>query len=205
MSSATPTLTRRSASAKRTAPQLSRREVAELGGIPLTAVNKAVEQGAVEVGRGPRGSAAFALSELAPLVVMSRVGLPLPAPTKRKIRDWLTKSRGLRRRGHAELALSPALVVRYEPEVADLVRRAEQYTRLRDKYIEIDPEVKGGVAVIKGTRLTASAVAARLAGGDSIQGLVEDYPHVDPDAFEVAAIYARTHPRRGRPPRPRRR
>ena len=56
--------------------------------------------------------------------------------------------------------------------------------------------------MIRGTRLTARAVLARLAGGDSISDLAADYPDIDAAAFEAAALYARTHPlaagRRGR-------
>ena len=57
--------------------------------------------------------------------------------------------------------------------------------------------------MIRGTRLTARAVLCRLAGGDSISDLAADYPDIDPQAFDAAALYARTHPLRGRPPRPR--
>lgn len=186
----------------RSEPLLSRREVAELGGIPLSAIDKAVEQGVVEIQRGPRGAAKFHLSEFAPLVVMHRAGIRLPVRTKREIRNWLATNPARQRRGHAEFPLSQAVIVRYGPEMAELVKQAARYARLRDKYIETDREVKGGAPVIKGTRLTTRAVAARLEGGDPQQTLIEDYPYVDPQAFEVATIYERTHPRRGRP-RPR--
>ncbi len=57
--------------------------------------------------------------------------------------------------------------------------------------------------MIRGTRLTARAVLARLAGGDSVSDLAAEYSDIDLAALETAALYARTHPLRGRPPRPR--
>ena len=181
---------------------LSRREMAELGQLPLNVVNKAIEQEVIDVVRGPRREAAIPVSELAALILLQRIGFPLPSDTKRDLRDRLITFLRRRRRKPAELELSPAVRVRVDPDLLGLVEAAENYTRLRNEYIEIDPEVKGGVPVIKGTRLTASAVAARLAGGDTLEDLTEDYPYIEPEAFRAAEIYARAHPRRGRPPRP---
>lgn len=179
---------------------LSRREAAELVGVPLTAVNKAIEQRAIHPVRTRRGLG-IPVEELAPLVLISRVGVPLPSQSKRRIREWLVPGATSGDHPH-ELALSDALVVRWSDELAAIVRHAREYAERRAEYIETDPEVKGGEPVIRGTRLTARAVLARLAGGDGVSDLAADYPDVDPEAFKAAALYARTHPRRGRPPRP---
>ena len=135
---------------------------------------------------------------------MTDINEPLTEPTeaKRRIREWLVTA-AQREDAPGELALSEALVVRWSEEFAAIVRDARRYAERRGEYIETDDEVKGGEPVIRGTRLTARAVLARLAGGDSVSDLAADYPDVDPDAFVVAALYARTHPARGRPPRPR--
>lgn len=176
---------------------LSRREAAELVGVPLTTVNKAIEQRAIRPVR-VRRSVGIPLDEMAPLVVMCRIGVPLPSRAKRRIRAWLVEEDAPR-----ELALSDALVVRWSEESAAIVRSAREYAEHRAEYLATDPEVKGGEPVIRGTRLTARAVLARLAGGDSLTDLAADYPDIAPEAFEAAALYARTHPLRGRPPRPR--
>jgi uncharacterized protein (DUF433 family) len=180
---------------------LSRREAAELAGVPLTAVNKAIEQKAIRPVKATRGLA-IPIEEMAPLVVISRVGVPLPTRAKRRIREWLITATEQEGEPH-ELALSEALVVRWSEEFAAILRDARTYAERRREYIEIDPDVKGGEPVIRGTRLTARAVLARLAGGDSVSDLAAEYPDVDAEAFEAAAVYARTHPLRGRPPRPR--
>jgi uncharacterized protein (DUF433 family) len=186
---------------RRSRPLLSRREAAELAGVSLTAVDKAIEQKAIRPVRARRG-VGIPLEEMAPLVVICRVGMPLPTEAKRRIREWLVTA--AQREGEpSELALSDALVVRWSEEFAAIVSDARKYAAQRGEYIETDNEVKGGEPVIRGTRLTARAVLARLAGGDSVSDLTADYPDVDPDAFAAAALYARTHPLRGRPPRPR--
>jgi len=56
--------------------------------------------------------------------------------------------------------------------------------------------------MISGTRIPVRAVAERLKGGETIDDLLEDYPKVPRKGFEAALIYARAHPRRGRPARP---
>jgi uncharacterized protein (DUF433 family) len=180
---------------------LSRREAAELVGVPLTAVNKAIEQKAIRPVK-VRRSVGIPLDEMAPLVVICRIGMPLPSEAKRRIRDWLVAVDAGDDQSR-ELALSDALVVRWSEEFAAVVRDAREYAERRAEFLETDPGVKGGEPVIRGTRLTARAVLARLVGGDSVSDLAAEYPDIAPAGFEAAALYARTHPLRGRPPRPR--
>jgi uncharacterized protein (DUF433 family) len=179
---------------------IGRREAAELSGATLRAVDKAIEERLIRVRRGRE--VLMTTDELAVFGVLDLAELPLPARAKRSIRRWVVGERPHRRRRAGELALSPTLVVRVGPEVRDLVARAERYAAARDRYIEVDPEIKGGEPVIRGTRIGVRAVAARLDAGDSVEELCEDYPDVPRDAFEVARLWARTHPRRGRPVRP---
>jgi uncharacterized protein (DUF433 family) len=70
---------------------------------------------------------------------------------------------------------------------------------VRDAWIETVGGVQGGRPVIKGTRLTISAIYGRLSSGDTIEDLVADYPDIPREAFDAAFIYGKTHPRVGRP------
>jgi uncharacterized protein (DUF433 family) len=65
-----------------------------------------------------------------------------------------------------------------------------------------DPEVQGGAATFRGTRLMVHHVADLVAQGTDAAELAEDYPGLTPDMIAAAPIYARTHPRRGRPRKP---
>ncbi len=81
----------------------------------------------------------------------------------------------------------------------DAMRRAERYRVARDTHIVVDPEILGGTPVIRGTRLSVYAVRARLEGGETLDDMRADYPHVSRAALEAAALYARAHPLVGRP------
>jgi len=103
-----------------------------------------------------------------------------------------------------EIELAPAVVLRVGSLARDAVERAERYAADRDAFIEMVEGVQGGRPVIKGTRLTVSAIHCRLAAGDTIDMLLEDYPDVPRRAFEAALLYAQTHPQVGRPAQRRR-
>jgi uncharacterized protein (DUF433 family) len=82
--------------------------------------------------------------------------------------------------------------------LAPILRNIELYDRARS-LVTHDPAVMGGMPVIKGTRIPARTLLARLEGGDSMEMILEDYPYLDPETVEAAALYARANPMRGRP------
>lgn len=47
-----------------------------------------------------------------------------------------------------------------------------------DSWIERVPEIRGGMPVIKGTRITAHAIEARLLHGDSLDEIAAENPDV---------------------------
>lgn len=178
--------------------RLSRRETSVLCEIPVSAIDKAIEQQAIRPVRVGR-RVSIPVGEVAPLLVMRKVGVSLPVTTKRKIRDWLTRAT---EDGPREFAISDVLVVRYTEDAREKTRMAALYAQNREKYISSDQTIKGGEPVIVGTRLTARAVRARIDGGDTMDDLVADYPYISREALETALIYARGNPPRGRPRRP---
>jgi len=173
---------------------ITRREAAQLSGTSETIVKKAVDLGVIPTRR--RG--AQSCIESADVPVLTMLGhlteLRLPTARKRELRRWLRD-----RHGAAELALTPAIVIRRLDDVERARERAERYVRLRDQWIVSDPEIKGGEPVIRGSRVSVYTLAGRLADGDSDQALDEDYPHIPADAREVATLFALANPRRGRP------
>jgi uncharacterized protein (DUF433 family) len=177
---------------------LTRREAAELSGTSELTVKKAVDLGVVPSRR--RGAQSLLESADVPVLTMlgHLTGVSLAAAHKRSLRRWLRAPDG-----PDELVLIPGLVVRRLDDVEHARERAERYVRLREQWIISDPEIKGGEPVIRGSRVSVHTLAARLAEGESDAVLDEDLPHIPADAREVAAMYARANPRRGRPPRPR--
>ncbi|MGA2166127.1 MAG: DUF433 domain-containing protein [Solirubrobacteraceae bacterium] len=184
-----------------TNPMLTRREAVEIAHVPLGALDKAIEQKIVTVHRR-RDRSWLASEDVGVIALLQKMALPMPVTVKRKIRRWVRETEPYRAEHAAELQISDALVVRWSPEVSATVHAAESYARLREQWIETDPHIKGGEPVISGTRIGARAVAQRIEHGDTIQTLIEDYPHVPGEAFQTACTYAKAHPRRGRPTRP---
>ncbi len=58
------------------------------------------------------------------------------------------------------------------------------------QYIERNPEVMMGKPVIKGTRITVELIMRKLAGGYSVDELIEAYPHLSRPQVLCALEYA---------------
>jgi len=72
------------------------------------------------------------------------------------------------------------------------LRRAEQM-------VLIDADIMGGAPVIRGTRIPVHLVADMLSQGASPDEIVQGYPSLKIEQVRLAAMYAKAHPRRGRP------
>lgn len=55
--------------------------------------------------------------------------------------------------------------------------------------ISIDPQVCFGKPVIRGTRIWVSLILDLLAGGMSIEELLDDYPHLTEEDIRAAIAY----------------
>jgi uncharacterized protein (DUF433 family) len=70
-----------------------------------------------------------------------------------------------------------------------------------EKMVVEDPEILSGTPVIRGTRIPAHSVAALVDAGTPMKEILEMYPSVTESQVELAAIYAKAVPQRGRPKR----
>jgi uncharacterized protein (DUF433 family) len=179
----------------KTSPLLTRNEIAEISGVPINAVNKALEQ-RVAKARRQRGRTLLAADEAAALALLSELPISLSIKLKREVRNWIVKRSPAKA---AEFELSRALRVAMTENAADVAKRAFDYVRLREKYVEADPAKMGGVPVIRGTRVPVRTLAQLVEGGEDRGILKEDYPHIPEEAYDVAVLWARGNPRRGRP------
>lgn len=178
-------------------PLLTRNEIAEISGVSINAVNKALEQ-RVAKARRSRGRTLLAADEAAALALLSELPISLSVKLKREVRNWIVKRNPAKAE---EFELSRALRIAMTENAADVARRAFAYVRLREKYVEVDPAKMGGAPVIRGTRVPVRTLAQLVEGGESRRVLREDYPHIPEEAYEVAAQWARGNPQRGRPVR----
>jgi uncharacterized protein (DUF433 family) len=176
-------------------PLLTRNEIAEISGVSINAVNKALEQ-RVAKARRQRGRTLLAADEAAALALLSELPVSLSIKFKREVRNWIVKRNPAKAE---EFELSRALRVAMTENAADVAKRAIDYVRMREKYVEVDPGKRGGTPVIRGTRVPVRTLAQLVEGGESPKALKEDYPHIPEEAYDVAVLWARGNPRRGRP------
>jgi uncharacterized protein (DUF433 family) len=179
------------------APLITRREAAELSGTTLGAVNKAIEQKVLRT-KLRKGRMLLAPEDVGALALLAQTRVVLPVAVKRRIVAWARGGPEV----NAELALDGALIVRMSPEVAEAVKRAERYVQLRERLIEVNPEVCGGEPVITETRVPVRSLARLIELGETREVLREDYAHVPEEAFELAPLWAKANRRQGRPSRP---
>jgi uncharacterized protein (DUF433 family) len=177
---------------------LTRRETAELGEVTLTAVNKAVEQKLVKAHRHNHETLLEA-DDVAFFALLDELPLPLPITLKRQVHAWLVSTTDLL---IARLELSEAITISVTPHVREARKRASEYARLRDRYLERNAEVMGGEPVITGTRMPIRTLAYLLESGETPEVVREDHPNVPEEAYAFARVWARAHPRRGRPTAP---
>lgn len=82
--------------------------------------------------------------------------------------------------------------------LAEVRHRMALYERAHERIVS-DPDIMGGTPTIRGTRITAQSVLGRIDAGDTIDSVLENYPYLDRETVEAAAVYAKANPPRGRP------
>jgi uncharacterized protein (DUF433 family) len=171
-------------------------EAAAVSGAPLAAIQKAITARKIParaVGTAKRrridetALLAFALAEALP----AELNLSPSAAYQLLRRAKAKKSTG-------ELVIGAVVRIDAGAALATARRRLALYERARHLIVR-DPTIMGGMPTIRGTRITAQSILGRLEGGDSIKGILEDYPYLDREAVEAAALYAKANPPRGRP------
>ncbi len=80
---------------------------------------------------------------------------------------------------------------------------SERLTRLHEarSMVVEDPEILSGTPVIRGTRIPVYDVAALIEQGTPIAELLEMYPRLNEASIELASVYAKAVPEKGRPKR----
>jgi uncharacterized protein (DUF433 family) len=177
---------------------LTPNEVAALAGTPRNVVEKALEQRVLGRVRGLGSRRLLPLHAVAVAAAVKSLGRRLTVSDKKLVAKRLAtlSSEELK---NATVEVAPSVVVHVGTLTREAIERAERYAAARDRFIESVPGVQGGRPVIKGTRLTVSAIHGRLSSGDGVDDLIDDYPEIPREAFEAAYLYGETHPQVGRP------
>ena len=79
----------------------------------------------------------------------------------------------------------------------------EQFSKLQEARALVveDPEILGGIPVVRNTRIPVYDVAASASAGISTDRLLAAYPGLTARDVELATLYAEANPQRGRPHR----
>jgi uncharacterized protein (DUF433 family) len=175
-------------------------EIEAVAGVPVKAVYKAIEQ------RLPRGFVVRRnrqplLTRWGAICVVIDQEIPKDVPVAVRKQVYAQIKRSPRSRA----IQSERGILRY---VVDLKSAAEKMDARLAKYrkamklIVEDPGTQAGAATFKGTRILVHQIADLVAQGATAAELREDYPRLTRQMIAAATIYARAHPRRGRPRKP---
>ena len=93
-----------------------------------------------------------------------------------------------------------AILVEVKTARRKIEAQLKQLARIENAIIS-DPEIMRGTPVFKGTRIPVDLVADMLAGGATVEEILEGYPSLDKERIAIAPLYVLAFPRRGRPAR----
>ena len=167
-------------------------EAAVLTGLPLKAVNNAIDKKTISAVPGEEGGRLLDARALVSLSIEQRLSDRLTTPE-------------LRRRVFDALADAPRNVVSLEGGLIKIDLREPRRAlaaSLRDlrrarRLVVSDPEILGGDPVFRGTRVPVHLIAELVAQGSKPAELIEGYPRLTAEMIRLAPVYAAAYPLRG--------
>jgi uncharacterized protein (DUF433 family) len=171
-------------------------EAAVLTGLPLKAVNNAIDKKTISAVPGEEGGRLLDARALMSLSIERRLSDRIATPE-------------LRRKVFDALAGAPRNVVSLEGGLIKIdlrEPRRELATSLRElrrarRLVVSDPQILGGDPVFRGTRVPVHLIAELVAQGSKPDELIESYPRLTAEMIRLAPVYAAAYPLRGRPRR----
>jgi uncharacterized protein (DUF433 family) len=171
-------------------------EAAVLTGLPLKAVNNAIDKKTIPAVVGERAGHPIRLLDLRGLMSLA---------LERRLADRFVPE--LRREMFEALASSPRhdlsleggfLKIDLREPRRELATSLRELRRVRHLVIT-DPDIMGGEPVFRGTRVPVQLIATLVERGSSEAELLEGYPRLTAEMVRLAPIYAAAYPQRGRP------
>ena len=168
-------------------------EAAVLTGLPLKAVNNAIDKKTVSAVTGAEGGRLLDARALVSLAVERRLADRVAPELRRQVFDAL----GASPRNVVSLEGGLVKIDLREPrrELATSLRELRRARRL----VVSDPDIMGGDPVFRGTRVPVHMIAELVAKGSTAAELVESYPRLTGEMIRLAPVYAAAYPLRGRP------
>jgi len=181
---------------------LSQSEAAAVAEVPVKAVYKTVAERLPKGSLVRRAGQTFLTLEA---VICVRLDYDLPKDVPIRVRRFVygKLKDGASDRVEYEPVGSKifSYVIDSRPAAKTIAKRMQRYRKAMQLIVE-DPEIQGGVATFKGTRLPVYQIGTLLQQGVAVKELREDYPNLTLDMIEAARLYVQANPRRGRPRKP---
>jgi uncharacterized protein (DUF433 family) len=173
-------------------------QVSAVTGLPLPAVHKAIEYKLIRPKRVREGHFVQRLLSRSQAVYlrMEAKGLrSLPLTARRHVARAVEQDPGIEAIFISEGSVIVIQCKSARKEVETELRRLAQATRM----VESDPDIMRGAPVYRGTRIPVHAIADMLSQGATVAEILEGYPALTREKVELAPMYVKAFPRRGRP------
>jgi uncharacterized protein (DUF433 family) len=173
-------------------------QASAIANLPLPAVHKLIERRLIRPRRVRTGASIQRMltrNQVLYLRLEAQGVRLLPMATRRAIAKKLESSP---KADAVFLAEGSALVIQVKSVRLELDRDLKRLERAASMIVS-DPEVMRGTPVYRGTRIPVDLVASMLSQGASPEEILDGYPALDREKIDLAALYVRAFPRRGRP------
>jgi uncharacterized protein (DUF433 family) len=173
-------------------------EAAAITDLPVRYIQKAIDEGPLK-GARHRNGRSLHFDDLVFLYTVGHVDsglIQITAAAKKQLRKKIENAPGT----NGDVLVGGA-VFQLKPAIRTVRSRLTKLRRAK-RMVVCDPEIRGGLPVIKGTRIGVYEVATMLADpNETEEEFLEGYPALRREQLELSRIYAAAYPRRGRPPR----
>ena len=173
-------------------------EASALTNLPIRTVRRLIDRRLIRPRRLQTGRSVQRLLSWEQLVYLrleaEGLGL-LPVAERRKIAKQIEADAGI---DVVSVSEGSALLIQVKTVRKELDEKLRKLERAESVIIE-DPETMRGTPVYRGTRIPVGLIADMLNQGASIDEILEGYPALDRERVELAPLYVRAFPRRGRP------
>jgi uncharacterized protein (DUF433 family) len=173
-------------------------EASALTNLPIRTVRRLMDRRLIRPRRLQTGRSVQRLLSWEQLVYLrlEAEGLALlPMAERRRIAKQIEADAGI---DVVSVSEGSALLIQVKTVREELDERLKRLERAESVIVE-DQETMRGTPVYRGTRIPVELIADMLTQGAGIKEILEGYPALDREKIELAPLYMRAFPRRGRP------
>jgi uncharacterized protein (DUF433 family) len=173
-------------------------QAAAATGLSIAAIHKAIDTRLIKprISKAGPGRRLLSKEQVLYLQLEADGVRLLPLRTRRELAKAIARSPHV---DAVQVSNGQALVVEVKKARRKVSAALGRLARAR-RMAASDPGLMSGTPVYRGTRIPVLLVADMLAQGASVEDILKGYPSLDRARVELAPVYVRAFPRRGRPP-----